>query len=204
MYGRYNAYVAANDYEMVLSLLDSIANVYASVPHYRDSYEMGVLQNNRASVFLTVGLSDTIREDNRQHYFAVAQEHLLRSVDYYVSWMSAFGEMQEHDMRSYVENEFYSDRSLRDIENLESIIKRRVNEMMLAKLETPRRLSVSYTNLGIIKRHQDKLEEAYDYYVLALDLWEDNLAARNNLNVLFGRPPEKQSVLRRLFPPEKK
>jgi len=48
------------------------------------------------------------------------------------------------------------------------------------------------------------VDEAYDYYVKALDLWSENHAAKNNINILFGKPPEKQSILRKLFPPERK
>jgi hypothetical protein len=37
---------------------------------------MGVIENNRASVFLTKALSDTtLREEIRQHYFALAEQH---------------------------------------------------------------------------------------------------------------------------------
>ncbi|MFO7997936.1 MAG: hypothetical protein R6U86_03035, partial [Bacteroidales bacterium] len=70
MYGRYNVYASENNAEMVLALLDSIEDIYLSVPHYRDSYEMGVVYNTRASVFLSRALSDTLAEEIRQHFFS--------------------------------------------------------------------------------------------------------------------------------------
>ncbi len=204
MYGRYNTYAADNDYEKVLSLLDSIAEIYASVPHYSNSYEMGVIQNNRASVFLTLALADTTRNEIRQNYFALAEMHLLKGIDYYKNWLIEFDNKTKEEIAGIVEQDFSADEVLTNIENLNLVIKKRVSEMLAAQMETPRRLSVSYTNLGIIRRHDDQLEEAYMYYEKALDLWAENHAAKNNMNILFGKPPEKQSFFRKLFPPDRK
>ena len=204
LYGRYNIYASDNDHEGILALLDSIENIYTSIPHYRNSYEMGVVENNRASVFLTKALSDSVREEIRQHYFALAEQHLLMSIEYYTNWMNFPGNQTEEELKFFVEKEFTADKLLNNNENLDAIILNRVKEIMSAQIETPRRLSVSYTNLGIIKRHTNQVDEAYDYYVKALDLWSENHAAKNNINILFGKPPEKQSVLRKLFPPERK
>ncbi len=204
MYGRYNVYASENDFEKILALLDSIKEVYLSVPHYANSYELGVIQNNRASVFLTIALSDTSLNEIRQHYFALAENHLNKSLDYYNAWMSTFGHKTEEEIRVVVENEFASDSLLMHHTNLNAIIRNRVGEMKTAQIETPRRLSVSYSNLGIIMRHENRLEEAIEYYVKALELWDDNMAAKNNLNIIFGKPVEKQSILRKLFPPDRK
>ncbi len=204
LYGRYNIYASNNDFEGVLALLDSIEYIYTSIPHYRNSYEMGVVENNRATVFLTKALSDTVREEIRQYYFALAEQHLLLSIEYYTNWLNFPGNQTEEELKVFVEKEFTADKLLNNNEKLDAIIQNRVKEIMSARIETPRRLSVSYTNLGIIRRHENKLEEAYDYYNKALELWDDNHAARNNMNILFGKPPEKQSLLRKLFPPERK
>ncbi len=204
LYGRYNIYASDNDHEGILALLDSIEYIYTSIPHYSNSYEMGVVENNRASVFLTKALSDSVREEIRQHYFALAEQHLLMSIEYYRNWMNSPGNQTEEELKVFVEKEFTADRLLNNNENLDAIILNRVKEIMSAQIETPRRLSVSYTNLGVIRRHENKVEKAFDYYNKALELWDDNHAARNNMNILFGEPPEKQSVLRKLFPPERK
>ena len=203
LYGRYNIYASNNDHEGILALLDSIENIYTSIPHYRNSYEMGVVENNRASVFLTKALSDKVREEIRQHYFSLAEQHLLMSIEYYTDWMDSHRNQTEEELKVFVEKEFAADRLLHNNERLDAIIRTRVKEILSAQIETPRRLSVSYTNLGIIKRHTNQVDEAYDYYVKALDLWSENHAAKNNINILFGKPPEKQSVLRKLFPPKK-
>ena len=84
-----------------------------------------------------------------------------------------------------------------------NFISKRVSEIVDAQNETPRRLSVAYTNLGIIKRHQEKYKDAIDCYTKAIELWDMNLAAENNLNTLLGRPLKKQNMLRKIFPPKK-
>ncbi len=203
MYGRYNVYASENNAEMVLALLDSIEDIYLSVPHYRDSYEMGVVYNNRASVFLSRALSDTLAEEIRQHFFSLSEQHLNEGMSYYTRWMNLFGDRSENEITEFVEEEFSADHSLSGNKNLDAIIRSRVKEIRTAQVEMPRRMSVSYTNLGIIRRHENKPEEAIQYYIKALELWDQNHVAKNNMNILFGEPIEKQSVLRKLFPPER-
>ena len=70
-------------------------------------------------------------------------------------------------------------------------------------METDRRVSVCYTNLGIILRSRDDNEGAAEMYIKALELWEMNLEAENNLNRLLGRPLKKRNIIQKLFPPEK-
>jgi tetratricopeptide (TPR) repeat protein len=203
MYGRYNVYASENNAEMVLALLDSIEDIYLSVPHYMDSYEMGVVYNNRASVFLTRALSDSAVEEIRQYYFSLSEKHLNKSMAYYTRWIDLFGDKSEEEITNLIQEEFSADGSLIQNKNLDAIIRSRIKEIRTAQLEMPRRMSVSYTNLGIIRRHENKPEEAIDYYIKALELWDQNHVAKNNMNILFGEPIEKQSVLRKLFPPER-
>lgn len=204
MYERYNMYASDGDHEMILALLDSIDDIYSTVPHYSNSYEKGVLQNNRGSVFLTMALNDSLKEAVRQNYFSLAENHLISGIDYYNSWLDNWGSLSETELLSVLGDEFAADKSLITNRNLEAIVRKRVADIITARNEANRRLSVSYTNLGVIRRHENRVEEAFEFYNKALELWEDNLAARNNINILFGRPPESQSMIRKLFPPERK
>ncbi len=203
LYGRYNVYAAGNDQEKILVLLDSIHDIFRSVAHYQNSYEIGVVLNNRASVYLTRAISDTLAEEVRQHYFAMAEHELYRGIDYYQRWVSKFEALDQDSIEQVVYNDFMSDPVISGDARAEAYIQQRVKDIILARAEMPRRLSVSYTNLGIIRRHENQVEEAVDYYVKALELWEDNLAAKNNLNIIFGRPVERHGLLRRLFPPQR-
>ena len=203
MYGRYNRYASENDFDKVLALLDSIEHVYAGIPHYQQSFEIGVLHNNRASVFLTRALNAASKNQCKAEYFALAEKYIQMSIDNYRAWMDQYGEMGEAQIKNIVESAFGSDKQLMNNDQLDAIIRNRVDDMLLAKKEMPRRLSVSYTNLGIIRRHDNQPEEALKLYNKALTLWSENHAARNNANIILGKPLEKQSVLRKLFPPDK-
>ena len=203
MYGRYNVYAATNDQENILILLDSIYDIYRSVAHYQHSYEIGVIRNNRASVYLTRAISDTLHGEVRLHYFAMAERELYSGIDVYLKWLGQFEPLDEEGIKQLVYNDFMSDPVISNDHRAELYIQQRVKDIMLARAEMPRRLSVSYTNLGIIRRHENRLEEAVGYYVQALELWEENLAAKNNLNIIFGRPVERHGLLRRLFPPKR-
>jgi len=203
MYGRFNVYAANNEQEKILSLLDSIYLVFKSVDHYSKSYEIGVVLNNRASIYLTRAISDTLVDELKLQYLAMAEIDLHRGIEYYMGWISAFELLDESGIHQIVYNDFMADPVIAKDKRAEAIILQRVKDIMTARAEMPRRLSVSYTNLGIIRRHENRPEEAVEYYVKALELWEDNLAAKNNLNIIFGRPLEKHGFLRRLFPPQR-
>lgn len=203
MYGRYNLYVAENDIEMAVAVLDSIRDIYLSVPHYRDSYEPGVLENNLASVYLTLALSATEEGDRRDFLLSEAGAHLVAGIDLYMSWMARYGSLTEDKIREIVVDDFIGDETVMSTNNSEAIIASRIRDILDAQKETPRRLSVSYSNMGIIMRHSGKVAEAVQYYEKALEIWPQNHVARNNLNIIFGLPPVKQGLLKRMFPPDR-
>ena len=82
-------------------------------------------------------------------------------------------------------------------------INKRCQDIILAQRENPRRLSVSYTNLGIIQKHQNNIDGAMKSFNKALDLWDKNLSAENNINIIQGKPLKEQSILERIFPDKK-
>jgi tetratricopeptide (TPR) repeat protein len=203
MYGRFNVYAATNEDEKILSLLDSIYQVFKSVDHYSNSYEIGVVMNNRATIYLTRAISDTLVDEVKLQYLAMAERELNQGIEYYQEWINTFEALDESGIHDMVYKDFMADPVIANDKRAGLYIRQRVNDIMTARAEMPRRLSVSYTNMGIIRRHENRPEEAVEYYVKALELWEDNLAAKNNLNIIFGRPVEKHGLLRRLFPPRR-
>ncbi len=203
MYGRYNSYTSENDAESVVLLLDSVRAIYNSIDHYRCSYEPGVLENNLASVYLTLALATKDMVERREFLFDSAEEHLSKGIEYYKSWLERFSDLTEEQVSTIIADEFKADAALRESKNLEAIIAKRIRDILDAQKETPRRLSVSYSNLGIIMRHRGDAEEAVAYYEKSLEIWPENHVARNNLNIIFGLPPVKQSFLRRMFPPDR-
>ena len=87
--------------------------------------------------------------------------------------------------------------------NFNSIFRKRVKDMMLARVETPRRLSVSYTNKGTAYRHMMMPDSALLWYEKALAIWKHNRTAESNLSVLLGGEPVKPGIIESLFPPDR-
>ncbi len=203
LYGNYNNYIKEHGYQDVLLLLDTIEQVYKEVGHYSNSYEMGVINNNRGAVNLTIALHECDSGKTRNHYLERAETYFKKSIDIYTNWMDEYGGLEEHEVRKKIQPAFSEQQPALKEHDIQRIWQNRVDEILLAQDETPRRMSVCYTNLGIINRHYCKFEEALACYEKALSLWDDNHTAKNNLNILLGRPVEKQNLLRKLFPPER-
>ena len=208
LYEGYNALAGSNDYAGVIHLLDTIAQIYSQFPHYRDSYETGVLENNRAAVYLTLGLSyDSLwspyHHMGQDSLMALGESAARRSIDIYENWLSAYAGSGLEEIQEQVLANFEIGLNTDDPEAKEAYVENRVKEIEDAIEETPRRLSVSYTNLGLAYRYREDYQEAASCYQQAMDLWEDNLTAENNLNILLGKPMKKRNFLQKMFPKSK-
>lgn len=202
-YERYSILAEANDVEGVMRVLDSIEMIYTQFDDYEESYEVGVVYNNRCAVYLTQALYNSENDSIKDDFLNLAKENVVVGIEIYENWMDEFGEMSENDLLEYVKPIYTAENTVFDANNLENYQKKRVKELIIAQKETPRRLSVGYTNLGIILRHQLDLDSAIVCYTTALELWPQNLSAENNLNVLLGKPTRKPNLIQRLFPKEK-
>lgn len=206
LYEKYNDYTKTNSFDSILYLMDSIEAVYSKYLHYRNSYETGVLYNNKAATYLTMALhmdSASYRSQRQDSLFNLAETMVNRSIVIYNNWLTRFENKNPDKIKNLIEPGFYEGLDQYSDELKETYVDNRIKEIKEAQLETKRRLSVSYTNLGIIKRHRMQYEEAAQHYKTALDLWERNLTAENNLNLLLGKPVKERSFLRKMFPPER-
>lgn len=204
LYEKYNIYTQNNDLIAVFYLMDSIEQIYASDPHYKNSYEVGVLYNNRAATYITLGLfNDTIQSEAQDSLFNLAEDAADKSVKIYAHWLDRFSEKGSDDIEHFISEDFLQGLEGYDDGEKMKFLERRINDIVEAQSETPRRLSVSYTNLGVIFRQRQDYESAAKYYKKAIDLWSANLTAENNLNILLGRPIRKRSLIEKLFPPER-
>lgn len=207
MYERYNAYGQANNFDAVFALMDSVEGIYTSIPHYVNSYEIGVLYNNRAATYLTMAfyhddyMHDSLVKDSLVN---LSQIETNRCIEIYKGWLNKYDNKSEEELLSMIKSEFGSGLENYSVEEQDKFLEKRIEEILEAQLETPRRLSVVYTNLGVIYRHKQQYEEAVKTYAEALELWDQNLTAENNLNSLLGRPQKKRSLIKKLFPPERK
>ena len=207
MYEKYNVYAQTNQFDSIFVLLDTIESVYSSIAHYQQSYEIGVLYNNRAATYLTLALYSPVFNqggETQDSLINLSELASLNAIKLYTNWLERYANLNEREIAPTIRSEFVQGLSTANDEQQAELLEKRTREIQDAQIETPRRLSVSYTNLGIVYRHREHYEKAAESYQKALDLWDQNLTAKNNLNILLGRPIEKRSFLKKLFPPERK
>jgi len=196
----YNKAVLDNNMPEALTLISMMDSVYASVPHYTQSFERGVLETDRASVYLNIALYHTAGEEEKLEKLDIAEKCLNNSVRIYDAWKDRFGGLNSDSILISIREDF-SDLN----QNIRSkILEKRIQDIIEAQIEMDRRYSVTYTNLGVVMRHRLLQDSALFYYRKAIELWDDNHAAKSNLNVLLGKEPLKRGALEKLFPPDKK
>ncbi|MFA8433782.1 MAG: tetratricopeptide repeat protein [Marinifilaceae bacterium] len=204
IYANYSRFSEAEDFGGMISSLDSIQAIYKSVDHYADSYEMGVIHNNRCAIFLHHAIHKCEDSILRKKNIDTANEYANKSIAIYNGWIKEFGSLNTSEVKTKISADFALESFDLSDQMKEKILDKRVEEILDAQFEISRRLSVCYTNWGIILRHKEKYQEAGDCYVKAMKLWKENLTAKNNLNILLGRPQEKRSMIKKLFPEDRK
>ena len=214
LYGQYNSLAQNNNYEGIFQLLDSVEAIYSKITHYQDSYETGVVWNNRAAAYLTLavykdslpdlGGSDRLNGISHDSLLQLSEQASINSINIYENWQGRFQDIEEDEIAEMINPSFLSGLESYSEKKRKMILDQRIKEIEEAKWETQRRLSVAYTNLGLIYRHRNDFNTAAQYYKKALELWEDNLSAENNLNRLLGKPLRKRSIIQKLFPHERK
>jgi hypothetical protein len=193
-----------HNYMEALQILDTVNTIYENTTGYQGSFEFGVIFNNRCSVYLSMALYDSLKpEEEKESLLRLAEKNVQKSISIYTVWLGSAGKLTKDQIKKYITPRFNENDPGLKGKNIGRLIGKRVEDIVFAQTETPRRLSVSYTNLGIIQRHQYRQEEAAQSYIKAISLWKDNFTARNNFNVLMGLPPEDRSIIEKLFPPER-
>lgn len=190
LFAKYSQLIEEKKYPLVFIVLDELEELYKTTPGYSDSYELGIVYNNRTATYLLMALYD-----EKKTLLAKAEKTALTSNSIYEQWLATYGSLSKEEIKKKIDPYF---------QNSEKILAKRVADIVVAQLEVKRRLSVSYTNLGIVQRHQLALEQAVESQKRALELWPDNHTAKNNLHVLLGEKPQKRTVIEQLFPKERK
>lgn len=204
LYAKYNDLSAISDYEGIFKLMDSIEAIYTPLPHYAKSYEVGVLYNNRAASYIAMAiLPATADSTKKDSLLGLAQINAQKSIELYSNWLIEWEGKSIEQIKTKLSPFFRKDDKAFEGNNTERYINKRAKQIIESQFETPRRLSVSHTNLGIIFRHKKMYDEAVNEYLKALELWPDNLAAENNLSILLGKPLKKKGVLRHIFPKDR-
>jgi tetratricopeptide (TPR) repeat protein len=203
MYEKYNDYTQTGKPDQVFLLMDSIEEIYSRSVYYRNSFETGVLYNNRAAAYLTEVLYSEDSSLNTDSLVGLAENNCKKSIEIYESWLNNYQDLNEKEIERMLNQEYSPELNNYSEKLQQKYLANRLKELQEARIETPRRLSVSYTNLGIIYRYRQQYDSAAIYYEKALTLWDQNLTAENNLNILLGQPQRKRSLIQKIFPPEK-
>lgn len=204
LYQQYNKLASGNNSKELFIILDSIEAIYNHVEHYKNSYETGVVYNNKAAIYITQLLNyDSIPPTlnvSKDSLSALAESMVRKSISIYEAWLKKFENSTKEEISAFLANDFDKGFAIAEIEKYHN---QRIVEMIDAQKENKRRLSVAYTNLGVIFRQRELYTEAAGYYKKAVDLWEYNLAAENNLNALLGKPLKTRNFIQKLFPPDR-
>lgn len=211
LYERYDKAAGSGNYYRIFALLDSISSIYQQTPHYTESFELGVLHNNRAAALLTMSLyRDSIPASRNPFYgllpdslTSLAEQHIRTAIALYEGWNKRFQGKEGAQIRMEIQQEFLTGLEQVPSEMNDKYLNTRVKEIENSLVENQRRLSVCYTNLGLVYRLREEYPEAVVQYEKAMELWDRNLDAENNLNKLLGRPPRKRNIIQKLFPPSK-
>jgi len=203
MYKGYNELAKSSNYQGVLLLMDSIENIYSNYPHYKESYEVGILYNNRAAAYLAMALLPQNSRETKDSLLNLSKTNVLRSIEIYNNWLSVWEHKNSEEIKINLGAHFSPGDSEFQGRNVNRYVNKRTKEIVEAQLETYRRLSVSHTNLGMVYRHKEQFDDGVKEYFKALEYWSDNLAAENNLNILLNQPLKKPSILRKIFPKER-
>ncbi len=203
LYEQYNELARSSNYQGVLLLMDSIENIYSNYPHYKESFEVGILYNNRAATYLAMALKQKESKETKDSLLNLSKINVHRSIEIYTNWLSAWEHKNSEEIKLNLTPHFSPNDSAFHGENVSRYVNKRVKDVVEAQIETNRRLSVSHTNLGMVYRHKEQYDNAVKEYFKALEYWPDNLTAENNLNIILNQPLKKPSVIRRLFPKER-
>ncbi len=211
LYAKYDTYAQEGNYYKVFALLDSIEDIYRDTKHYENSFELGVMYNNRAAALLTISMFADSIPVSKNLYSGVSADSLVRlaeinvlnAISVYDNWLTEFSGKSFEQICEIIEPEFMDGLENIDQDLRAMYLEARVREIEKAIQENDRRLSVCYTNLGIVFRQKEQYKEAVEQYKKALELWDRNLNAENNINLLLGRPLKKRNFIQKLFPPER-
>lgn len=186
-------------------LLDSAERIYNRVPGYGSSYHTGVIYNNRGSSMLLKALYDSLLTSAEKiTLLELSVSYCDSAVMVYKNWLAQWDPLTEDEVSEKLKLEMSkSDPAFTGL-YFNRVFKKRVKDIMLARVETPRRLSVSYTNKGMAYRHLMMPDSALVYYEKALTIWKHNRTAESNLSVLLGGEPVKPGIIESLFPPDRK
>lgn len=185
---------------VALKMMEDIEQQLLATDLYKSSYEIGVIRNNKASVYLMMALYGKQFSNLKDSLFSEAMRELTSAESIYLSWIDMSSKQTDSLIVPSLIKAYQNKPELFVDKDIKKVAQLRYEDLILAKTETPRRLSVCYSNMAVVYRHTNQLDSAIARYQKALELWPENHEAENNLKTLFGLEREKRGVVEKLFP----
>lgn len=186
-------------------LLDSALQNLNQIEAYRNSFEPGVVYNNKCSALIVEALyNESVAEEEKAILLGLAMKYCDTSILTYKGWLQRWQYASSAELKALAEMEMDPGDLAFKGRNYKNLLNQRHKSLIEAQIETPRRLSVALSNKGIIFRHLMMPDSALNYFSQALELWGDNRPAKSNLEVLFGGEPVEPGIIEALFPPDRK
>lgn len=208
-FGAYGKLMAEDNQDEALKVLDEIEAVYKSVPGYENSFELGVVNVNKGHIYLVKVETEHLREtktivkENLALFLKFAKEYTVKGIANYKNWIETTGKLNDAEIKGYLNKYFKRDDPAFKGYDFDTIFDKRFKEIKEAQIEINRRLSVGYTNLGVILRYEEKPLKSKEHYEKALKLWPENPYAENNLRILHGQKIKKRTIVEQMFPKER-
>ena len=201
----YDSKAGGADSYLFFNLLDSAAAIYSSVEDYENSYEAGVIFNDKCSGLLLMAMYDSLMNDSaRRALLNLSMDYCDSSIRIYEAWSKEWEDLSEEAVAQKLGTAMREDDAAFEGYDFRKIFRKRIKDIILAQVEIDRRLSVSLTNKGTAFRHLMMQDSAFQYFQKALSLWDHNHVAESNLSVLMGGEPVKPGLIESLFPPDRR
>lgn len=205
----YQTLLPEQEWDQAMAVLDKAEATVEALPAYADSFERGVIENDRAALYLLMlehkllAMGDEPEVDAKGRLLLErAEAHGANALDIYGAWLDRMGGESPGGIRAMLEQHFQAADPAFDGYDAATLLDKRVEEVIEARDEVPRRMSVTLTNLGVAARYAGNAPLAKERYERALELWPKNHAAEDNLDRLLGRKP-KRRIIEKLFPPKR-
>ncbi len=186
-YSKYDEMIKNKDYNNAFKILDSIGMIYSKYDDYKNSYEVGLLQNSKAVIYITLAVSEH-NDSLKRNFLDSAKFFASKSIIIFEQWLREFAQLSRNEIIIKIDEYHMPEDTIFKSKNLVDIINKRVDNIVKAQKETPKHLSIAYTNLGSVYQYFGENKLAILNNRKALEIWSGNKTAKNNINILIDRP----------------